>query len=72
MRLKHNVVNAEILDNDIENCGIHDFEHDSDEKVGEGIYIGTSSDQARFTIMIDKEYSTAMIKASESNSELVY
>lgn len=54
--LKHNVVNTEILDNTIENCGIHDFEYDSDDKIGEGIYIGTSSDQVRFMIMIDKEY----------------
>lgn len=56
VRLKHNVVNTEILDNTIENCGIHDFEYDSDDKIGEGIYIGTSSDQVRFMIMIDKEY----------------
>lgn len=45
VRLKNNVINAELLDNTIFNCGIHDYEFDSEDKNGEGIYIGTSSTQ---------------------------
>jgi len=45
VRLKNNVINAEISDNIIKNCGIHDYEFESDDKNGEGIYIGTSSKQ---------------------------
>ena len=45
VRLKNNVINAEISGNIIKNCGIHDYEFESDDKNGEGIYIGTSSKQ---------------------------
>ncbi|CAM9985331.1 unnamed protein product, partial [Pylaiella littoralis] len=45
VRLKYFVVNALVKDNTIENCGIHDYGFDSDRKNGEGVYIGTSSDQ---------------------------
>ena len=48
VRLKNNVINAEISNNIIKNCGIHDYEFESDDKNGEGIYIGTSSNQASF------------------------
>ena len=45
VRLKNGVVNAEILENTIENCGIHDYKFDSNDKNGEAIYIGTSNKQ---------------------------
>lgn len=45
VRLRNSVVNAEILDNTIQTCGIHDYEFESDDKNGEGIYIGTSNNQ---------------------------
>ena len=45
MRLKNRVVNAKVLENTIENCGIHDFDFESEKKNGEGIYIGTSNNQ---------------------------
>ncbi len=47
VRLKGFVVNALITNNTISNCGIHDYEFESDEKNGEGVYIGTSSNQVR-------------------------
>ena len=47
VRLKDFVVNALITDSTITNCGIHDYEFGSDEKNGEGVYIGTSSTQVR-------------------------
>lgn len=47
VRLKDFVVNAEITDNDIENCGVHDYMFDSGDKNGEGVYIGTSSTQVK-------------------------
>jgi len=52
VRLKNNVINAEILDNTIYNCGIHDYEFESEDKNGEGIYIGTSSNQASLVTII--------------------
>ncbi|CAM9369452.1 unnamed protein product, partial [Ascophyllum nodosum] len=45
VRLKNRVVNAKVLENTIENCGIHDFDFESEKKNGEGIYIGTSNNQ---------------------------
>ncbi|CAN0370532.1 unnamed protein product [Pylaiella littoralis] len=45
VRLKDYVVNANITGNTIQNCGIYDYEFPSDEKNGEGVYIGTSSNQ---------------------------
>ncbi|CAN0385323.1 unnamed protein product, partial [Ascophyllum nodosum] len=45
VRLKNSVVNSKILDNTIENCGIHDYKFESEDKNGEGIYVGTSSNQ---------------------------
>ncbi|CAM9369728.1 unnamed protein product [Ascophyllum nodosum] len=45
VRLKNRVVNAEILENTIESCGVHHTLFESEGKNGEGIYIGTSSSQ---------------------------
>lgn len=39
------VTNAIITDNFIEDCGIYDFRFQFDGKIGEAIYIGTSSNQ---------------------------
>lgn len=41
------VTNSVIRDNDIETCGIYDFRFQFDGKIGEAIYIGTSSNQVR-------------------------
>ena len=38
-------MNAVITGNDIQNCGIHDYQFDTGDKNGEGVYIGTSSTQ---------------------------
>ena len=38
-------MNAVITGNDIKNCGIHDYEFHTGGKNGEGVYIGTSSNQ---------------------------
>lgn len=49
VRLKNFVVNANIADNTIQHCGMYDFEFAGNSttggKNGEGIYIGTSSNQ---------------------------
>ncbi|CAN0465717.1 unnamed protein product, partial [Hapterophycus canaliculatus] len=45
VRLKDFVINAAIMGNTIEKCGIHDYEFESGDKNGEGVYIGTSSTQ---------------------------
>jgi len=49
VRLKNFVVNAEITENTIRNCGVIDFFFDNGEdgKNGEGVYIGTSINQVR-------------------------
>lgn len=49
VRLKDFVVNANITGNTIQNCGIYDYEFLSNEKNGEGVYIGTSSTQVDST-----------------------
>lgn len=49
VRLKNFVTGAQVTDNFIENCGVHDYQFDSSDKNGEGIYIGTSSQQVRYT-----------------------
>ncbi|CAM9370027.1 unnamed protein product, partial [Ascophyllum nodosum] len=45
VRLKNRVVNATILENTIESCGVHHTQFESEVKHGECIYIGTSSTQ---------------------------
>ncbi|MBD3238087.1 MAG: hypothetical protein GF332_00410 [Candidatus Moranbacteria bacterium] len=45
IRLRYFVTQANIHHNNIENCGLYDFVFDEDGKNGEGIYIGTSSEQ---------------------------
>lgn len=43
VRLKNEVVNAQIVNNVIQDCGVHDYVFARGEKNGEGVYIGTSS-----------------------------
>lgn len=45
VRLRYFVTNAEIYNNKITNCGFYDFHFNENGKNGEGIYIGTSSEQ---------------------------
>ncbi|CAM9758388.1 unnamed protein product, partial [Ascophyllum nodosum] len=45
IRLRYFVTKAEIYDNKILNCGIYDYFYDRGGKNGEGIYVGTSSNQ---------------------------
>ncbi|CBN76927.1 FirrV-1-B30 precursor [Ectocarpus siliculosus] len=45
IRMRNFVTNTVIIDNDIEDCGIYDYRYTFDGKVGEAIYIGTSSNQ---------------------------
>ncbi|CAM9939244.1 unnamed protein product [Ectocarpus sp. 6 AP-2014] len=45
VRLKDSVVNAQVTGNTISNCGVHDYMFNSEDKNGEGVYIGTSSTQ---------------------------
>ena len=44
VRLKNFVVNAHVSGNTIQHCGLYDYEF-GDGKNGEGIYIGTSTNQ---------------------------
>ena len=44
VRLKNFVVNADVSGNTIQHCGLYDYEF-GDGKNGEGIYIGTSTNQ---------------------------
>lgn len=45
IRLKNFVINSEITENEIYNCGVYDFQGDGEGVNGEGIYIGTSFTQ---------------------------
>jgi hypothetical protein len=45
IRLRYFVTYANIHHNEIRNCGVHDFRFNAGGKNGEGIYIGTSSNQ---------------------------
>eukprot|EP00903_Cladosiphon_okamuranus_P016219 g14966.t1 len=45
IRMRNWVTNSVIKGNDIETCGIYDFRFQFDGKIGEAIYIGTSSNQ---------------------------
>ncbi|CAN0290810.1 unnamed protein product, partial [Ectocarpus sp. 4 AP-2014] len=46
IRLRDHVTYSEVYGNTITDCGIYDFrEEDTDGKNGEGVYIGTSSNQ---------------------------
>eukprot|EP00752_Nemacystus_decipiens_P009246 g8259.t1 len=45
IRMRNWVTNSIIRNNDIETCGIYDFRFQFDGKIGEAIYIGTSSNQ---------------------------
>ncbi|CAN0194941.1 unnamed protein product, partial [Hapterophycus canaliculatus] len=45
IRMRNWVTNSIIKNNDIEDCGIYDFRFQFDGKIGEAIYIGTSSNQ---------------------------
>lgn len=47
VRLKRFVMNPDITGNIIEKCGLFDFTFDDGNKNGEGVYIGTSTDQVR-------------------------
>ncbi|CAM9223101.1 unnamed protein product [Pylaiella littoralis] len=49
VRLKNYVVGAIISDNVIEYCGVRDFVYGNEGENGEGIYVGTSSKQVRYT-----------------------
>lgn len=51
-RGQNSVVNAEILDNRIQNYVIHDYEFKSDDKNGDGIYIDTSSAQVKASVVL--------------------
>lgn len=46
------VTNSIIKNNDIEDCGIYDFRFQFDSVIGEAIYIGTSSNQARMNLVV--------------------
>lgn len=60
VRLKNFVINANITGNTIEHCGMFDFEFaensTTDGKNGEGIYIGTSSNQVGGGVMVSPYY----------------
>ena len=43
--MRNFVTNAVISNNLIEDCGIYDFQYQFDGKIGEAVYIGTSSNQ---------------------------
>ncbi|CBJ32749.1 FirrV-1-B30 precursor [Ectocarpus siliculosus] len=45
VRLKDGVTNAKIFSNTITNCGIHDYMFESGDMNGQGVCIGTSSDE---------------------------
>eukprot|EP00903_Cladosiphon_okamuranus_P020891 g19184.t1 len=45
VRLRDHVTYAEIYDNYIDDCGVYDFRFEDGGKNGEGVYIGTSSNQ---------------------------
>ena len=45
IRMRNFVTNAVITNNLIEDCGIYDFQYQFDGKIGEAVYIGTSSNQ---------------------------
>ncbi|CAM9145891.1 unnamed protein product, partial [Laminaria digitata] len=45
IRMRNFVTNAVITNNVIEDCGVYDFQYQFDGKIGEAIYIGTSSNQ---------------------------
>ncbi|CAM9649445.1 unnamed protein product [Ectocarpus sp. 4 AP-2014] len=45
VRLKHGVTNAKIFSNTITHCGIHGYMFESGDNSGEGVCIGTSSDE---------------------------
>ena len=45
IRMRNFVTNSVIANNVIEDCGIYDFQYQFDGKIGEAIYIGTSSNQ---------------------------
>ncbi|CAM9741543.1 unnamed protein product, partial [Sphacelaria rigidula] len=45
VRMRNWVTHAVIVDNFIEDCGIYDYRFQFDGKIGEGVYIGTSSNQ---------------------------
>ncbi|MEK7551651.1 MAG: DUF1565 domain-containing protein [Patescibacteria group bacterium] len=45
VRLRYFVVGSEVSYNTIGPCGVFDFKFESDNKNGEGIYLGTSADQ---------------------------
>ena len=46
--MRNFVTNAVISNNVIEDCGIYDFQYQFDGKIGEAIYIGTSSNQVPY------------------------
>ena len=50
MRLKDGVTNAKIFSNTITNCGIHDYMFESGDMNGQGVCIGTSSDEVKKTV----------------------
>ena len=45
IRLRNFATNAVITNSLIEDCGIYDFQYQFDGKIGEAVYIGTSSNQ---------------------------
>ena len=50
--MRNFVTNAVITNNVLEDCGIYDYQYRFDGKVGEAVYIGTSSNQVSFRDMV--------------------
>ncbi|CAM9959372.1 unnamed protein product, partial [Hapterophycus canaliculatus] len=71
IRMRNWVTNSVIKDNDIEDCGIYDFRFQFDGKIGEAIYIGTSSNQARFDLRRDSSMAAWTDGADGCNYNLV-
>ena len=53
MRLKDFVTGSIISNNTIQTCGVYDYQLGEGEKNGEGIYIGTSSNQVPLDTFYD-------------------
>lgn len=63
MRLKNNVTGAIIHRNVIETCGVWDYQFDQGGTNGEGIYIGTSSNQVILTCAYPLRYLISLADA---------
>ena len=52
IRMRNFVTNAVITNNVLEDCGIYDYQYRFDGKVGEAVYIGTSSNQVSCCVWV--------------------